>query len=133
MSRLGMRLRVNREGEFLARSNSKSRNQCGTVGQRSYRYFVTIEATNKRLDRQGFVLDNALVHAYFTDCYCATDSRSRVLSCEEMAQRAVGHFVELLLSEPDPKRRIDLRRVYVRIHGSAVSFIEAEWLAEVGR
>lgn len=120
-----MILRINREGEFIAIHESQStENQCGKPGAKKYRYFVTIEATNRRLTAQGFVMENLWVADYFRERYETRQEPCR--SCEDMAQEAVRHFGDLFTTVEELKG-VDLRRIYVRIHGSDVSFIEAEW------
>lgn len=115
-------LRINREGSF--ETGSDTDNQCGKIGQRQYKYFITIEASNKALTPEGYVMENAWCDNYFRDRY--ERQHMPCGSCEEMAQAAVKYFVSLFRDHPD-LQPVDLRRVYVRIHGSTWSFIEAEW------
>lgn len=125
-----MTLRINREGEFFATPAQETESQCGKVGAAHYRYFVTIEATNKKLTKEGFVMENLWVEEYFQNRYIR--DQQACASCEDMAQEAVMYFLHLFGrvegKDADPALEgVDLRRVYVRIHGSPVSFIEAEW------
>src|SRR5262245_40668250 len=83
-------LRINREGEF--KGMRPSLQQCGKVGQVDYRYFVTIEATNKHLTPEGYVMENRWVESYFQNRY---GPRRNCPSCEEMAQNAVDYFRKL--------------------------------------
>lgn len=127
-----MLLRINREGEFVATRDQKTESQCGKVGAQHYRYFVTIEATNKKLTKEGFVMENMWVDEYFQDRY--VNQQVECSSCEDMAQHAINHFLGLFgricgVEGNEELREVDLQRIMVRIHGSPVSYIEAEWNA----
>lgn len=119
-----MRLSINREGEFIAQDDSATDNQCGMTGARRYRYFVTIEANNDNLTREGYVMENLWVAEYFKNRYEVEGNKCA--SCESMAQAAVQYFLWLFQAK-DELKGVKPTRVYVRIHGSDVSFIEAEW------
>lgn len=129
---MNIALRINREGEFTTVPSQETESQCGKVGALHYRYFVSIEASNKKLTKEGFVMENLWVEEYFHNRYVR--DRQACASCEDMAQEAVKHFLRLfgrICGEPgEPELEgVDLRRILVRIHGSPVSFIEAEWKA----
>lgn len=119
-------LRINREGEFKVRLGMFE-GQCGRQGQTDYKFFVSIQATNRHLTKEGFVMENMWVADYFEDTY-SKDEELIVPSCEEMAQRAVDHFREVFATNPELKG-VELERILVRIYGTKVSFIEAEWSA----
>lgn len=121
-----MDLSINRAGEFIAHADAQHPQQCGREGVRHYKYFVTIMAGNHHLTPDGFVMDNAWVDEYFQRCYGNIGYRMKCDSCENMAQRAVHEFHEMFKRIHELKS-IDLKRIYVRIHGSDFSFIEAEW------
>lgn len=118
-------LRINREGEFSVEDNQQTPNQCGKVRQQTYKYFCTIEATDRSLTKEGYVMENLWTDEYFQERYVGNGIP--VPSCEKMATYAVEHFRHLFKIHPDLKK-VDLQRIYVRIHGSPVSFIEAEWV-----
>lgn len=120
-------LRINREGEFNTQEHQDTDSQCGKVGARSYKYFVSIEASNRKLTKEGFVMENLWVDEYFKKRYQEGDGKCP--SCEDMAQEAISHFRNLFDTKEELKG-VDLRRIFVRIHGSPVSFIEGEWKAE---
>ena len=69
-------------------------------------------------------MENMWVDDYFRDRYVLGDAKCA--SCEDMAQHAVNHFADLFANHADLDG-INVQRIYVRIHGSDVSFIEAEW------
>lgn len=124
---LPITLRINREGEFSVDTSQRSPQQCGKVGQQLYKYFCTIEATNKSLTPEGYVMENLWTDQYFQDTYGSTaGDMIPVPSCEQMAMEAVQYFRNLFKKHPD-LQKVDVQRIYVRIHGSPVSFIEAEW------
>lgn len=116
-------LRINREGSFALATGARGDNQCGTQGQLQYKYFCTIEASNKSLTKEGYVMENLWTDQYFQRTY---NGKSSAPSCERMAQDAIEYFVGLFETHEELKM-VDLRRVYIRIHGTPVSFIEGEW------
>lgn len=115
-------LRINREGSFEVTLEQRSQDQCGRVGVLRYKYFVTIEATNRTLTEQGFVMDNAICDLYFQERY--GKRLEECPSCEQMVQDAIDHFKGIF--EKDTPE-VELMRIMVRIHGSEVSYIEGEW------
>lgn len=121
-------LRINREGSFIVTSEQEHPQQCGKIGQQNYRYFVTIEATNSKLTKEGYVMENLWVDQYFQSEYgSATGIVQSVDSCESMAQKAIKHFHAKFYSKGAPCKGINVIRILVRIYGTDVSFIEAEW------
>lgn len=128
MEKAHILLRINREGSFAVSESAQTESQCGRVAQTQYRYFCSIEATNKKLTPEGFVMENLWADQYFQDTYNL--ETKEVPSCEEMAQRAIDHFLGLFQTVPELEG-IDLTRILVRIHGSEVSFIEGEWRKEL--
>lgn len=122
-----MKLRINREGEFIAHAGSETDSQCGKKGTRRYRFFVSIEASNAKLTNEGFLMENLWVADYFRERY--EEKTGECTSCEDMAQTAVEHFLDLFQSKEELAGIVPTR-ILVRIHGSDVSFIEAEWTGE---
>lgn len=116
-------LRINREGSFALATGARGDNQCGKEGQLQYKYFCTIEATNKSLTKEGYVMENLWTDEYFQQTYNGMPSAP---SCEQMAQDAIKHFLNLFETHPE-LQQVDLRRIYIRIHGTPISFIEGEW------
>lgn len=121
-----MLLRINREGEFITTPAQNTQDQCGRQGAVRFRYFVSIEASNKKLTADGYVMENMWVADYFRIQY--EEKRVPVGSCERVAQKAVAFFLNLFATHPTQKG-VKPTRILVRIHGSDVSFIEAEWRA----
>lgn len=120
MNRKQVTLRVNREGKMkVNRRDSTTPSQCGKIGQTTYRYFVAIEGTSDGLDENGYLVDNAVIAEYFKETY--EKKGSPCPSCEVMAQDAIEYFRKV------GKSSVKITRVYVRIHGSDISFIEGEW------
>lgn len=117
------KLRVNREGAFTVHPDNDASSRCGKLGTREYKYFVSIEATNRRLSPEGYVLENGIVEKYFLNTY--HEKTMACPSCEQMAQDAIEYFREKFQMKGSP----ELTRIYVRIHGTPVSFIEGEWVS----
>lgn len=117
-------LKINRHGTFKIAPEQDTMSQCGREAIREYGYHVTIEATDKKLTPEGFVMDNFLIFDYFRRVY--VENKSPCLSCEKMALDCLDYFQGLFKIDPKLKE-IDVRRIYVKIQGTDVSFIEAEW------
>lgn len=86
---------------------------------------MSITAKNNALTREGYVMENQWVDDYFQGEYTQAPNPDAV-SCEEMSQRAVEFFIARFYGD-DELSNVDVTRIYVRIHGSPISFIEAEW------
>lgn len=126
MKRPAMLVSINREGRFtIPYSARRSYGQCGAEGATQYKYFVTIQASNTGLTSDGYVMENQYVDDYFQEEYTRNENPDAV-SCEDMAQRAVEHFIARFYGDPE-LMLVEVQRIYVRIHGSDISFIEAEW------
>lgn len=125
MKKTPMLLRVNRAGEFTVYASVAKPTRCGTMETMKYKYFVTIEATNESLTPEGYVMENSLCDSYFQKTY-TNNPEANCESCESMAQDAVEHFLKAFKKNFDTYE-VQLRRIYVRIHGSDFSYIEAEW------
>lgn len=120
-------MRINRHGEFTTKVTPGLEVQCGHVGATTYKYHVTIEATDSYMTQEGYVADNFEIFKYFQKFYANKDSTSD--SCEMIAKKAVLYFLNLFLTKKELVP-VDLRRIYVRIDGAEVSFIEADWSRE---
>lgn len=126
MKRPKMLVRINREGRFtIPYSARKAEGQCGATGATQYKYFVTVEASNQGLTDEGYVMENQYVDDYFQEEYTHNPNPDAV-SCEDMSQRAIEHFLARFEAD-DELKNVALTRILVRIHGSEISFIEAEW------
>ncbi len=117
-------LKITRESSFITLPSQDDTSQCGREGARSYKYKVTIEATDKYLTPQGFVMDNFHIWSYFNEKYVV--KKTPCDSCEKMALEAIHHF-RILFEGTKELRPVDLRSIYVMISGAEGSSIEAEW------
>lgn len=121
-------LTINREGSFYVFYRQRTENQCGKEGQTTYKYFCSISASSLALTPEGYVMENLWTDQYFQDLY--VNKGSPVPSCEQIAMDAVDHFRNLFKTHSDLKK-VAVNRIYVRIHGTDVSFIECEWKKKV--
>lgn len=112
---------INRVGEFTVLPEQFDDFQCGREGAQTYKYEVSIEATEECLQEpEMFLMDNLLVKEYFENRY--ERERGKCRSCEVMACEAIRHFM-ILLAE----KEIRIKRIEVIIRGSEESFIKAIW------
>jgi AcrR family transcriptional regulator len=120
-----MRLRINRSGRFsVTPATTDEQHQCGYTRASVFSYFVSIEALNHTLTEEGFVMDNNWVDEFFQEAYSRSD---RVAPpCETIAQEAIYYFLNLFESHM-ALLTVQPTHILVRIHGSEVSYIEAEW------
>lgn len=126
MKRPVMTLSINREGMFtIPYSARRKEGQCGSEGATIYNYQVKITASNKSLTDAGYVMEIQYIDDYFQAEYTQNPNPEAV-SCEDMAQRAVEFLVAKFYADEE-LAEVDLRKIYVRVSGSPISFIEAEW------
>lgn len=111
--------KMRRRGEFIVNFTT-TKNQCGSGGQKLYRYVCEIEV-GEALDDRGFILDNYRVQGYFDREY-STPQPAR--SCERIADIAVGDFRTMLEGR-------EIHRVSVTISGSDVAGLTATWKRDV--
>jgi hypothetical protein len=120
-----MLIKINRKGKFEITKTQYTPTQCGAEGVNEYLYHVIIESSDKELDQYGFVYDNMVIKKYFDDTYGR--DKTPALSCEEMCVAAVQHFYKQFRGPQATHSFIDLKRIFVEIHGANVSYISAEW------
>lgn len=114
-----MILRINKTGSFIVEGSQFFESQCGFVGNKLYKFDVTVEAIDERLTPEGFVMDRILVNEYFDERYCV--KKDTCHSCEIMAREAVEHFKAIL-----NQTNISWTKVVVRLMGDENGFVEAE-------
>lgn len=121
-----MLVRVNREGSFeIQKDQLHMTANCGSSDRKNFRYEVMIEATNKHLTSDGFVMENGVIDEYFKNKYEVNKEPCK--SCELIAMEALGNFLDMFNDASLPTAGVEVKRILVRIHGATVSFIEAEW------
>jgi hypothetical protein len=111
---------MRRRGEFIVNFTT-TKNQCGSGGQKLYRYVCEIEV-GESLDDHGFILDNYKVQEYFDREY---GNASTAYSCERIAQIATMTFLNMLRN-----RERDVHRISVTIFGSEHAGLTATWRKE---
>ncbi len=117
-----MRLTMLRSGEFTVKNPRDIVTQCGIEGRFHFVYDVYI-TNDGTLDPLGYIIENNLVHKYFTDTY-ESDSPTDIPSCEIIALNAVEGIKNLL----EPK--LNVNKIIVVIHGTPATHFEAEWERE---
>lgn len=117
-----MKMFINRKGMFTIDPNRTSEFQCGREGLIQFTYDVTICSTNRTLDKNGFIIDNAVIDDYFNKTYTKKKSNEAISSCELIAQDTVKYFHKYL-----EKRKIEILEINVIISGSEHSRLTASW------
>lgn len=117
-----MELCLEREGEFDAIGMVENGQKCGALGNRHYRYYVRIDATDTNLSPEGFIVENGRIHQYFINNYATPGRLWRAISCERMAALAAMRIGQRLLSE-----KISVTKVTVTIFGSNAARLTAMW------
>lgn len=116
-----MNLCLEREGEFRPKGMVETSTRCGQIGSPVYKYYVKIDATDKSLTTEGFIIENSRVHNYFITRYCS-GRRFTARSCELMAAKAAMDIGRTLVKEG-----ISVTRVLCTIFGSNNARLTAEW------
>lgn len=112
---------INRLGTFDVTDISDVANQCGRIGARQYKYKVAVTETSKYLDNDGFLMNNVVLHDYFSETY--ESKRMKCDSCEIMALTAIAYIKQYCKTH----KVKGIKRIYVEIWGSDQSFIATEW------
>jgi hypothetical protein len=115
-----MLVSLERNGKFHAANMVATSCKCAAMRTKNYSYFVRINATDERLTREGFVMNNEEIQTYFDSKFGKLAPTWKGISCERMALTAAKELCARLLSE-----QIDLHSVIVRIKGSNGAWIEA--------
>jgi hypothetical protein len=117
-------LRLERSGKFnAATSMIPNRKKCGSMSSTVYSYTVRVEATDRRLTSDGFVLNNELIHEYFVGKFGVKASKWDAISCELMAMTAATELAKLICDQG-----VDCHQVDVSITGSNGARITATWM-----
>lgn len=93
MKRPEMSLVLERRGRFSVTAYPGAA-QCGHVGLTHFAYSCRVTSSSKYLSRQGFVIDNQAIQAYFDGRY--SDARSALPSCEMIALGACHDIAQLV-------------------------------------
>jgi hypothetical protein len=121
-----MELLLERSGRFNAAASMIPNNRkCGSMGSKVYSYAVRVEATDKKLTEEGFVLNNELIQAYFVGRFGAKAAKWDAISCELMARTAARDLFKQVCDGG-----ADCQCVEVSITGSNGAKITAKWTVE---
>lgn len=115
-----MQVSIERNGQFHAVNMVPNPCKCAAMRTRNYKYFVRVNATDEKLTREGFVLNNEKIQEYFDSKFGKLAPKWNAISCERMALTAARELCTMLLATA-----ITLHEVIVRIKGSNGAWIEA--------
>lgn len=118
-----MDLSMRRVGQFEVLWSDDDTTQCGPYGTRTLAYDVRIEATEKCLDSQGFIIDNNEIDSYFKRRYREV---RKFESCERIAMVACEELRKMLNGRP-------IRSIEVTIAGSKLARLTAKWVRPKSR
>jgi hypothetical protein len=113
---------IEREGSFSARVTHSRAKQCGSYGTDVFRFRVKITGKVNRLNKNGWLLDNNDIPAYFKRVY--SKGVRDLLSCERVVQDACIAFATFCHQNGSIPEKIE-----VGIQGIAGSWITCTWEA----
>lgn len=117
-----MCIKLERAGTFEAKASyGPAAVKCDLADQHTYRYFVRITGSDRRLSPEGFLVENSRVHDYFITHY-ASGNPWPVRSCELMARKAARDIGKMLAEEG-----ISIEKVECALGGSNGAMLWAIW------
>ena len=119
-----MILRLYREGKFKPVNMRENPQRCAQYGVFEFRYAIEVCATDERLSKEGFVVEQSRLHNYWITRYCSGKPWNAI-SCENMAIKAAMEIGRTLFKEG-----ISVVSVKVTMHGAEGAKIDAEWFLE---
>jgi hypothetical protein len=119
-----MKLVLFREGEFVPVNMRENLHRCANLGVFKFRYAIEIEATDDRLSKEGFVVEQSRLHNYWLTRYCSGKPWN-AMSCENMAIKAAMEIGRTLYKEG-----ISVIAVKVTMFGAEGAKIDARWSLE---
>jgi len=119
-----MKLILYREGEFTPVNMRENLHRCAQLGVTKFRYAIEVEATDEKLSKEGFVVEQSRLHNYWTTRYC-NGKPWNAISCENMAIKAAMEIGRTLYKEG-----ISVVAVNVTMHGAEGAKINARWTLE---
>lgn len=117
-----MRVKLTRSGRFYARTMRPNSHKCAFMRTRTYPWEVTIEATDRKLSKEGYLFNNERVATYFDSRFGHLAAPWDAISCENMALTACTELARIMLKEG-----IDVQCVECQILGSNGAQIRAIW------
>lgn len=116
-----MFLILERGGKVHAKNMVSNSHKCAAMRTRTYEYRVKIEATDRHLSPEGYLLNNEHVASYFEGTFGVKAPRWDAMSCENMALKAAREICKMLLDQG-----VDCECVTVQILGSNGAWITAK-------
>lgn len=113
-----MELLMRRVGQFDVYWTHDNTTQCGQAGTERLAYDVRIEANDRCLDENGFIIDNNDIDGYFKRKYRRV---RKFESCEKIAMVACEEIRAMLGDKP-------FRSIEVTIAGSKMARLTAKWV-----
>lgn len=101
-----MEITLERRGTFRAITMIPNATKCAAMRTKNYAYYVKIDATNERLSKEGFVMNNECVDSYFQRRYGEKAKPWHAVSCERMALTAAQEIMNLLVSDGVSAKRV---------------------------
>jgi hypothetical protein len=117
-----MLINLERAGKFHASTMHPNPHKCAAMRTRTYQYHVRIEASDKVLTPEGFLINNERLQEYFDSRFGHKAPKWEAISCEHMALAAAQELSQIMLNDG-----IDVQCVECRILGSNGATIEGIW------
>jgi hypothetical protein len=115
-----MEISLERAGRFHAVGMKPNGHKCASMRTRTYPYFLKIDATDERLTKEGFVINNESIQSYFDKRWGVEAGVWDAVSCEVLAITSAKEICAMLL-----KQGVSVQRVLCRIRGSNNAWVEA--------
>jgi hypothetical protein len=116
-----MLIKLTRAGRFHALTMRSNPHKCASMNTKIYHYDVTLNATDKRMTPEGFILNNEHVQSYFDNRWGINAPAWDAVSCELIAITSAKELCELA------RRDADVWRVTVGIKGSNGAWLNATY------
>ena len=117
-----MLINLERSGKFHAATMVPNPHKCAAMRTRTYQYHVRIEASDKTLTPEGFLINNERLQEYFDTRFGHKAPKWDAISCEHMALTSASELSQIMLNEG-----IDVQCVECRILGSNGATIKGIW------
>jgi hypothetical protein len=121
-----MLIKLTRSGRFHAKTMRPTPHKCAAMRTRTYPYWVSIQATDKQLTPEGFLINNERIAEYFDTRFGHKAPEWDAISCENMALIACRELASIMLNDG-----IDVQCVECQILGSNGAEIKGIWTPEL--
>jgi hypothetical protein len=121
-----MLVSLTRSGKIHARTMRPNEHKCAAMRTKTYPYEVRIEASDRKLTPEGYIINNERIDSYFSSRFGEKAPIWDAISCENMALTACRELAQIMLNEG-----IDVQCVECQILGSNGAQIKGIWTPKI--